>query len=114
MFLLVLTWLTAAFGNHSRTDWQKIILSYDNMCHFDNLKVAKQPLPLPGMRINSFCCYTLHVRIHQERCTQLHNVHTTSLPMQVILSIYGRTSEKLLTPSTFETIKILSANNVQP
>ena len=24
------------------------MLSYDNMCHFDNLKVARKPLPLPG------------------------------------------------------------------
>ena len=49
VFLLVLTWLAAAFGNLARADGKKIILSYDNMCHLDNLKVAKRPLPLPGM-----------------------------------------------------------------
>ena len=98
MFLLVLTWLTAAFGNQSRTDWQKIILSYDNMCHLDNLKVAKQPLPLPGT--HCMCVFP------KRYCAWLHN----SLPMQVILSIYGRTSEKSLTPCTSETIKILDAN----
>ena len=31
VFLLVLTWLAAAFGNLARADWKKIILSYDNV-----------------------------------------------------------------------------------
>ena len=48
MFLLMLTWLLAAFGDESRDEWKKVILSYDNMCHVDNLKVAKRELPLPG------------------------------------------------------------------
>ena len=45
MFLLVLTWLVAAFGKKTREDWKKVIVSYDNMCH---LKVSKKLLPLPG------------------------------------------------------------------
>ena len=49
VFLLVLSWLVAAFGNQTRDHWRKLYLSYDNMCHLDNLKVAKKPLPLPGM-----------------------------------------------------------------
>ena len=48
VFLLVLNWLVAAFGNATRDDWRKIIVSYDNMCHLNNLKVAKEALPLPG------------------------------------------------------------------
>ena len=48
VFLLTLTWLLAAFGKEKRERWQDIILSYDNMCHLDNLKVSKENLPLPG------------------------------------------------------------------
>ena len=48
VFLLVLTWLITAFGHMSRTDWKKIVLAYDNMCHLNNLRVAQSPLPLPG------------------------------------------------------------------
>ena len=27
---------------------EKVTVSYDNMCHLNNLKVARGPLPLPG------------------------------------------------------------------
>ena len=27
--------------------WKDIIISYDNMCQLDGMKVAKSPLPLP-------------------------------------------------------------------
>lgn len=37
-----------AFGKKTRADWKNIIISYDNMCHLNNLKIAKKPLPLPG------------------------------------------------------------------
>ena len=48
VFLRLLTWLIAASGRKSREDWKKITVSYDSMCHLNNLKVARQPLPLPG------------------------------------------------------------------
>lgn len=48
VFLLVLAWLVAAFGGKKREAWRDIIISYDNMCHLNNLKVARKPLPLPG------------------------------------------------------------------
>ena len=38
----------AAFELLGRIGCRKIILSYDNMCHLNNLIVAKSPLPLPG------------------------------------------------------------------
>ena len=47
-FLLVLVWLIAALGSLTREERKKVVLSYDNMCHLDNLRVAKKPLPLPG------------------------------------------------------------------
>ena len=40
--------MTTAFGNLSREECSRLTLSYDNMCHLDNLRVAKEPLPLPG------------------------------------------------------------------
>ena len=49
MFLLMLSWLIAAFGNKTRRTWKEVILAYDNMCHVNNLKVARNDLPLPGM-----------------------------------------------------------------
>ena len=45
---------------------------WNNMCHLDNLKVAKQPLPLPGMCIHSVCCMCV---LPKRYCAQLHNVH---------------------------------------
>ena len=48
VFLLVLAWLVAAFGKKKREDWKEVIVSYDNMCHINNLKVVRHPLPLPG------------------------------------------------------------------
>ena len=48
VFLLLLVWMTSALSHLSRVERKKIVLSYDNMCHVDNLRVAKKPLPLPG------------------------------------------------------------------
>uniref|UniRef100_A0A1X7V1C7 CxC5 like cysteine cluster associated with KDZ domain-containing protein n=1 Tax=Amphimedon queenslandica TaxID=400682 RepID=A0A1X7V1C7_AMPQE len=48
VFLIVLVWLIAAIKHLKRRNWKKFILSYDNMCHLDNLRVAKKELPLPG------------------------------------------------------------------
>ena len=48
VFLLALLWLVAEFGTCGREVWKKIIIAYDNMCHLNNLRVARQLLPLPG------------------------------------------------------------------
>ena len=29
------------------SDWKQIVLAYDNMCHLDGLKAAREDLPLP-------------------------------------------------------------------
>ena len=44
----MINWLVAAFSRATREEWKKIIVSYDNMCHLNNLRVAKQLLPLHG------------------------------------------------------------------
>ena len=48
MFLLTLLWLVAEFGQQGRDVWKRIIVAYDNMCHLNNLRVARKELPLPG------------------------------------------------------------------
>ena len=53
-----------------------VTLAYDNMCHLDNLRVARKPLPLPGdlshiwMDINKIIdC--LHIKNHKDpRCKE--------------------------------------------
>ena len=79
VFLLVLSWLVAAFGKETREKWRSITLSYDNMCHLDNLKVAKRPLPLPGdlqfiWQDIGKIIDTLHIRNHvDKRCQEKYS-----------------------------------------
>ena len=76
VFLLLLTWLIAAFGKKRREDWKKVTISYDNMCHLNNLKVARRPLPLPGdlayLRLDvKKIIDDLHIKDHRDpRCEQ--------------------------------------------
>ena len=79
VFLLTLTWLVSAFSDISRKDRNEITLCYDNMCHLDNLKVAKKPLPLPGtlkyiwLDIQKLID-TLHIKNHQdENCKKKYS-----------------------------------------
>ena len=76
VFLLVLVWMIAALGSLTREERKKVVLSYDNMCHLDNLRVAKKALPLPGdlkflwLDIKKIID-TLHIR--NRKCHQLYN-----------------------------------------
>ena len=78
VFLLVLAWLVAAFGKKKREDWKEVIVSYDNMCHINNLKVARHPLPLPGDLQHIWLDVRkiideLHIKNHVDpRCQQYH------------------------------------------
>ena len=64
--------MVAALGKLSRAERQNITLSYDNMCHVDNLRVARQPLPLPGdlshlwLDVNKIID-SLHIKNHRDR-----------------------------------------------
>ena len=64
--------MLAAFAHLSREERRKKILSYDNMCHLDNLKVAKKALPLPGHLTNLWLDIkkiidSLHIVNHNDR-----------------------------------------------
>ncbi|XP_065885988.1 uncharacterized protein [Dysidea avara] len=79
VFLLMLSWLIAAFGNKTRRTWKEVILAYDNMCHVNNLKVARNDLPLPGdlkyiwKDINKIID-SLHINNHCDpRCKTLYD-----------------------------------------
>ena len=41
VFLIVLSWMVKAFSHLPREEIKKKILSYDNMCHLNNLKVTE-------------------------------------------------------------------------
>ena len=79
MFLITLTWLIAKFGSEKREKWKDVILSYDNMCHLDNLKVAKSELPLPGeikfiWKDIKKIIDTLHIKNHvDKRCQEIYS-----------------------------------------
>ena len=77
--MLVLVWMIAALGSLTREERKKVVLSYDNMCHLDNLRVARKPLPLPGdlkflwLDIKKIID-TLHIHNHKDpKCHQLYN-----------------------------------------
>ena len=54
-------------------------MSYDNMCHLNNLKVPKKPLPLPGDLQYLWLDVTkiideLHIKNHADkRCIEKYN-----------------------------------------
>ena len=72
MFLLTLTWLVSAFARATREERQKIVVAYDNMCHLNGLRVAQEPLPLPGDLKYLWADVTkvideLHLKNHKDR-----------------------------------------------
>ncbi|XP_065916828.1 uncharacterized protein [Dysidea avara] len=48
VFMLVVMWLVCQFGTKGRDAWKTLTISYDNMCHLNNLRVSRLPLPLPN------------------------------------------------------------------
>ena len=79
VFLIVLVWMMAALRNMTQQERQRVIISYDNMCHLDNLKVAKEPLPLPDefkymwLDVKKIID-SLHMKNHKDkRCKELYS-----------------------------------------
>ena len=79
MFLIVLMWMVGIFSQKTREERKKAIISYDNMCHLDNLRVAREPLPLPGdlqylWMDTRKIIDSLHIRNHKDtRCRQRYD-----------------------------------------
>ena len=47
VFLITIQYLLQRLKDMPEEQWEDFILSYDNMCNLDKLRVAKKPLPLP-------------------------------------------------------------------
>ena len=47
VFLVIIAWLFEILKDIPVEEWEEIVLSYDNMCHVNSMKVAQSPLPLP-------------------------------------------------------------------
>ena len=45
VFIIVLSWLCVVLKNINPANWSNIFLAYDNMCHLDGLRAAKNLLP---------------------------------------------------------------------
>ena len=69
----------AAFVHKSREERKRVIVSYNNICHLNNLKVAKKPLPLPSNLQYLWLDMTkiideLHIKNHADkRCIEKYN-----------------------------------------
>ena len=69
----------AAFGHKNRDERKEVVVCYDNMCHLNNLRAAKKPLPLPGDLQHIWQDTTkiidkLHLKNHKDpRCHELYN-----------------------------------------
>ena len=47
VFLITIQYLLQQLMDMPEEQWEDFILSLDNMCNLDKLRVAKKPLPLP-------------------------------------------------------------------
>ena len=45
--MIILTWLLETLKDIPSDHWGDVVVSYDNMCHLDAMKVAREPLALP-------------------------------------------------------------------
>ena len=48
VFIILLHWLFENLSSIPEDQWSEVIIAYDNMCHLDSLRIAKNPLPLPA------------------------------------------------------------------
>lgn len=75
VFIFTLYWLFEILSQLPTEKWGDIMLSYDNMCSLDSLKVAQKPLPLQTpydemwLSIQKVCILCV---IHVHRCTYMY------------------------------------------
>lgn len=80
--MLVVLWLICQFGSKGRDIWKTLTIAYDNMCQLNNLRVARQPLPLPDelkfiwMDVNKVIDY-FHIKNHCDTsCKKKYSTET--------------------------------------
>ncbi|CAB3998488.1 Hypothetical predicted protein, partial [Paramuricea clavata] len=106
-FLVTVLWLFKKFkkmkDSHSDEDIRQamstVCLAYNNMCHLDNLKIAKSDLPFPkpfneAWKLIKKSIDRLHLRNHvNPKCdfiTQTRRYHPISTPCHVKRPLSGR------------------------
>ena len=79
VFIIVLSWLFTILKYMNPLNWGGVFLAYDNMCHLDGLKAAKNPLPWAApwdrewMSIQKIID-SLHIRNHKDQsCKESYN-----------------------------------------
>lgn len=60
------------FKSISPANWAKTFVAYDNMCHLDGMKAAKNPLPLPSPWDKAWISIkkiidSLHIKNHKDK-----------------------------------------------
>ena len=79
IFIIVLFWLFTILKYMNPLNWGGVFLAYDNMCHLDGLKAAKNPLPLAAPWDRAWMCIqkiidSLHIRDHKDQsCKESYN-----------------------------------------
>ena len=70
--MIVLSWLFTILKCINPLNWDKIFVSYDNMCHLDGLKAAQSLLPWPSPWDKAWMSVrkiidSLHIRNHKDK-----------------------------------------------
>lgn len=79
VFIIALSWLSQVVKDRPESQWRDIVLCYDNMCHLDALKVAREDLPLDAPYDKMWKKVTkiidsLHIKNHTDsRCIELYH-----------------------------------------
>ncbi|XP_038071128.1 uncharacterized protein LOC119740011 [Patiria miniata] len=72
VFLILVSWLSEYLKTVPVNSWSNVAVVYDNMCHLDNMKVARKPLPLDWPWSQMWlslhkCVDRLHIRNHTDK-----------------------------------------------
>lgn len=79
VFMIVLSWLFVILKSLNPANWSKIFVAYDNMCHLDGLRAAKNLLPLPSPWDKAWISVNkiidkLHIKNHKDNtCKEKYN-----------------------------------------
>ena len=86
-FMIILTWLLETLKKIPVSQWGEVVVSYDNMCHLDGMKAAREPLPLPSpynkmwqsvtkvideLHIKNHCDKKCHEKYHPKQVKERH------------------------------------------
>lgn len=78
-FMIILAWLLETLKDIPTHMWGDVVVSYDNMCHLDGMRVAREPLPLPPPYNVMWKSVTkiideLHIKNHRdEKCQTVYH-----------------------------------------